>query len=695
MKRLVLLLAAAASLLTPGLVQAQAPANGPLKAEELFARRRLSAEVSPSGRYLALVQRVVNKDRLVIIDLEGRSRTEIFNGPGFDLSYVSEVYWKTDDTLLFLHSGTRISKDANGGFALKEKDGKKIADATGNESRILYVIPRTGGTARRIPLKSPIRPLEGYGMSTSGVGTHRILDPLADDPTHVLAVEGFPLGGNTYSPFPRPLHLQKIDIVTGEATIVETGEDRTRGWVVDRKGKAILRYDIYGRRGGLRVMGRTEGQTAWRELFSIRERDLPVVQDLDILGATDKPGTLFVSAPAKDRTQGDTRELRLYDFVTKTMGEKLFSHPRYDVTGIVQYEDGALAAACYWADTYRCEYLDKTRKAEAEGIDKFFEGQRNIVIASESRDGGVQVLSVSGPDEPGSLYLYSRKGGKVEFLGAQWPKLEPDRLGVMTPWRWTAKDGAELGGYLTTPPPELKAEGLPPLIVMPHGGPEVRDYLEFDRWGQAFASRGYVVFQPNFRGSGGFGAGFAEQGYRQWGLRMQDDVLDGVETLIKQGKVDPNRICIVGASYGGYVALQGGAKRPDLFKCVVSRAGLSDLVRSQKWERETFDTDSPRYAYWLKSVGDPKADEAALKAASPVTYAANYVPPVLLIHGDQDWNVPIEQSEIMEKALKKAGRTVTFTRYENQGHAGWAPSEDIKALDQILVFVDKYIGPKK
>ncbi|HYE45783.1 MAG TPA: S9 family peptidase [Caulobacter sp.] len=674
---------------------AQTPPVGPLAAEELFGARRLSAEVSPSGRYLALVQRVGDKDRLVVIDLEARVRTEVFNSPTFDLSTISSVHWKGDERLVFMHTGRRIMRDKAGQLAVTEKDGQRSGKITAGESRVLYVVPRTGGEPVRIPTKSPIRPLEGYGMSTQGIGTHVVLDPLVDDPDHMLMVEGRPLGGSTFSPFPRPLHLQKVNLTTGEATIVETGEDRTRGWVIDRKGKAILRYDIYGRRGGLRVMGRTEGETAWRELFTIRERDLPIVQDLEILGATDKPGTLFVSAPAKDRSQGDTRELRLYDFVTKTMGERLFAHPRYDIDDVVQYEDGGLAAVCYWAETYRCDYLDKARQAEAEAVDKFFEGERNIVPVSRSRDGAVQILSVSGPDEPGSLYLFNRKAGKVELLGAQWPKLAPDRLGVMTPWRWTTRDGVEIGGYLTAPPPAMKTAGPLPLIVMPHGGPEVRDNFTFDRWGQAFATRGYLVFQPNFRGSGGFGASFAEQGYGQWGLRMQDDVLDGVAELIKQGKVDPNRICIVGASYGGYVALQGGARNPELFKCVVSRAGLSDLVRSQKWERETLDADSPRYRYWLKSVGDPKTDEARLKAASPATYAAGYGPPVLLIHGDQDWTVPIEQSEIMEKALKKAGRPVIFSRYEGQGHGGWAREEEIKALKEMLDFVDKHLGPKR
>jgi dipeptidyl aminopeptidase/acylaminoacyl peptidase len=671
-------------LAVPPASSAQGPAapTGPLTAEELFAPRRLMGELSPSGRYLALVQKVADKDRLVVIDLETRSRSEVWNNPDLDLNSIRKVIWKGDERLLFTEQGIKLKNDKAGDPKVVKREGERMAVASNSVPLRLYSIPRTGGQPIRLPLE------EDLFYQT-------VIDPLAKDDGHVLVLNWIFRERSTSMVGKFTAVLHKVDVVTGKAEVIESGDARSGSWDTDRDGNVVLRYDVFGRRGGWRVMGRPVGAKDWKELFSIREKDVPALAELEVLGSTEKPGTIYVAVTPKDRSGGDTRELRLYDYVTRTMGEKLWSHPKYDLDSIEQFEDGTLAAACYWAEAYRCDYFDKTLQAEYQAVDRFFDGDRSVRMVSQSRDGKVQLLSVSGPEEPGSLYLFNRKTGKIDLLGAQWPKLAPDRLGVMKPWRWTARDGVEIGGYLTAPPPAMNTSGALPLIVMPHGGPEQRDNLAFDQWGQAFATRGYLVFQPNFRGSGGFGASYAEAGYRQWGQRMQDDVLDGVETLIKSGKVNPNRICIVGASYGGYVALQGGARRPDLFKCVISRAGVADLVKMQKWEADTFETDSPRYKYWLKSIGDYRADQAMLNTASPVTYAADFKPPVLLLHGENDWTVPIEQSRLMEKALKGAGKQVRLVEYTGQGHSGWAPNMEVSSLKDMLAFIDQHIGSKK
>lgn len=662
---------------------AQAPAStGPLTPEELFAPRRLSGELSPSGRYLALVQKVADKDRLVVIDLEKRNRVELWNNPDFDIATISRVWWKSDERLLFVESGLKLKIAKSGDPKVVKREGERKAVLSNFAQPRLYSILRTGGTPILLP--------EDKDLHYRGV-----IDALPKDEDHVLVLNWSFRERRNSMVGKFTAVLNRVDVGTGKFETIETGSDRTATWDTDREGNVVLRYDIYGRRGGWRVMGRAAGASQWNELFAIREKDVPALAELEILGSTDKPGTLYVAVTPKDRTDGDTRELRLYDYVTRTMGEKIWAHPKYDLAAIEQFEDGTLAAACYWAEAYRCNYFDKGLQAEYQAVTKFFDDNRSVRMVSQSRDGKSQLLSVSGPEEPGSLYLFNRTAGRIDLLGAQWPNLAPDRLGVMAPWRWTAGDGTEISGYLTSPPPSMGKSGPLPLIVMPHGGPELRDNLDFDRWGQAFATRGYLVFQPNFRGSGGFGATYAEAGYRQWGLRMQDDVIDGVEALIAQGKVDPNRICIVGASYGGYVALQGGARRPDLFKCVVSRAGVADLVRMQRWEADNFDTDSPRYQYWLKSIGDYKADVDMLTAASPVTWAADYKPPVLLLHGDEDWTVPVEQSRIMEKALTKAGKSVLLVEYKGQGHSGWPPTKEIEGLNAMMAFVDQYIGEKK
>ena len=200
-----------------------------------------------------------------------------------------------------------------------------------------------------------------------------------------------------------------------------------------------------------------------------------------------------------------------------------------------------------------------------------FPTEASVGMVSWSDDRKRIVVKTLGPSNPGAYYLCDLTSGEVSPIGLVNPSLPAVELGETTVIKYTARDGARIAGYLTLPPGKGK-KGLP-MIMLPHGGPEIRDYLRFDHWVQFLANRGYAVFQPNFRGSGGYGRAFTEQGYRQYGRRMQDDITDGLKALIADGTADSKRVCIVGASYGGYAALAGGAFTPELYKCVVSNRG--------------------------------------------------------------------------------------------------------------------------
>jgi dipeptidyl aminopeptidase/acylaminoacyl peptidase len=233
-----------------------------------------------------------------------------------------------------------------------------------------------------------------------------------------------------------------------------------------------------------------------------------------------------------------------------------------------------------------------------------------------------------------------------------------------------------------------------PLVVIPHGGPEDRDNLDFDVFSQVVATRGYLVLQPNFRGSSGYGRAFAEAGYGQWGGKMQDDITDGVRKLIDSGQADPKRICIFGASYGGYAALTAGALNPDLYKCVVSWAGISDLRRFVGFAAEGPTADRMIVRdYKLRAIGDPIKDKDRLTQSSPVTYAAQYRPPVLLIHGDQDARVPIEQSREMANALKAGGHDVRLVVIKDEDHTGWLREHYEQAFGEVADFIRANIAP--
>jgi dipeptidyl aminopeptidase/acylaminoacyl peptidase len=231
-----------------------------------------------------------------------------------------------------------------------------------------------------------------------------------------------------------------------------------------------------------------------------------------------------------------------------------------------------------------------------------------------------------------------------------------------------------------------------PLIVIPHGGPEAYDAVGFDWLAQYFASRGYLVLQPNFRGSYGFGRAHREAGHGEWGGKMQDDITDGVNLLIKKQWADPNRVCIIGGSYGGYAALAGGAFTPDLYKCVAAIAPVTDLNWMLTLEKRQSGGDSAVYEYWKKLIGDKSKDKAKIEAISPSNAAANFKAPVLLIHGFDDTVVPIGQSIRMENELKKAGKQVTFIKQKSGDH--WLSTSEtrLQTLRELDRFVASTIG---
>jgi dipeptidyl aminopeptidase/acylaminoacyl peptidase len=233
------------------------------------------------------------------------------------------------------------------------------------------------------------------------------------------------------------------------------------------------------------------------------------------------------------------------------------------------------------------------------------------------------------------------------------------------------------------------ASGPRPTIVIPHGGPEARDYYGYDAFAQFLASRGYTVVQPNFRGSYGFGRAFADAGRGQWGRLMQDDVTDVLRHLVATGQTDPQRVCVVGASYGGYAALVGAALTPDLFRCAISIAGPSDLP--EQILRSSQRGSATRH-YWMRSIGDPGANRDALEAISPRHLAAQIRVPVLLIHGEEDDVVEIRQSELMAQAMNRRARLV---RLADEGHIWdeWTRESRLTAFREVETFLREHNPP--
>jgi dipeptidyl aminopeptidase/acylaminoacyl peptidase len=285
----------------------------------------------------------------------------------------------------------------------------------------------------------------------------------------------------------------------------------------------------------------------------------------------------------------------------------------------------------------------------------------------------------------------NRTTHEATLISSTYPGLSQADLGEMKPYPYKARDGLDIPAYLTLPPGK-EAKNLP-AVVMPHGGPDARDAVGFDWWAQFLANRGYAVLQPNFRGSAGYGHKFTEKGLHRWGLEMQDDIPDGVKKMIADGIADPKRICIVGASYGGYATLAGATLTPDLYACAVSWAGVSDLKTILGTEINEAGKKSRLVLFWTSRIGSVYEDTDRLIATSPALQAARAKAPILLMHGEGDTTVRINQSEIMEKALLKAGKTVEFIRFAGgEDHHLTLPATRIRMLKETERFLAKYIG---
>jgi len=328
------------------------------------------------------------------------------------------------------------------------------------------------------------------------------------------------------------------------------------------------------------------------------------------------------------------------------------------------------------------------QQARVVGARKAF--PKNIVrLVSASADFNRMIVLTQGGDDSGTFWLVDIAKKSADPIGEEYPLVKAADVGPVRMVAWHAADGLELHGVLTLPPGS-EPKSLP-LVVLPHGGPEARDYPGFDWWAQAFASRGYAVFQPNFRGSDGYGVEFRNAGLGQWGRKMQTDITDGVADLGRQGIVDPKRACIVGGSYGGYAALAGVTVQQGFYRCAVADAGVSDLGDMLNYSAGRKGVPSAGVRYWRAFMGVTSTWESSqLRPLSPAALADRADAPILLIHGKDDTVVPIAQSETMESALKSAGKPVEFVKMENEDHWLSRGETRVQMLKAAVAFVEKY-----
>ncbi|HTB90276.1 MAG TPA: S9 family peptidase [Steroidobacteraceae bacterium] len=321
-------------------------------------------------------------------------------------------------------------------------------------------------------------------------------------------------------------------------------------------------------------------------------------------------------------------------------------------------------------------FFDNELQAHWNAALRAFPDER-VELESHSDDFSRLVLKVFGPKDGYVYALYDWYSHHASILGRVYEEVTaPAEMKAIS---YPAADGLAIPAFLTLPAGSAKDL---PLIVLPHGGPAAADTLDFDWWSQALAAQGYAVLQPNFRGST-LDSKFMQAGFGEWGRKMQSDLSDGVRYLTRQGVIDPKRVCIVGASYGGYAALAGVTIESGVYRCAVSVAGLSDLRRFRKWTIANQMGWTQRY--WDRFMGTADQNDPALLAISPIEHVAAVTVPVLLIHGRDDTVVPFEQSDVMLSALQRAGKSVTLVTMKHEDH--WLSRSETR-LQMLQATVD-------
>ena len=365
-----------------------------------------------------------------------------------------------------------------------------------------------------------------------------------------------------------------------------------------------------------------------------------------------------------------------YDPETRSFGRTLASDPRLDVGEPIYWSTRAVGVSV----PHQVFFDPASARLQAE-IDKALPETGNQII-SMTRDGSAALVRGTSLDKPAVFYaLTLAPKKKLAFLGSDYPELEKYKLATVRIVTYKARDGQAIEATLTTPPGR---SGPIPFVILPHGGPTAADPRVFDYLAQFIASRGYGVLQPEFRGSTGFGTDFQRAGNAQWGGLMQRDVDDGTQWLIDQHMADRSRICMVGASYGGYAALYAAASRNDLYRCSAAWAPVSDLD-ALVHRLQAFDWEDPN----IPNIGNGTSD---LAAVSPVALAGKMSIPILIGHGEDDFTVPADQSHAMEAALRKAGGRVEAVYYKGENHFMTLESTRRDFFKRLQDFLARNIG---
>jgi dipeptidyl aminopeptidase/acylaminoacyl peptidase len=644
---------------------AQAAVTPPTLASFFDHSSFAGAQLSPNGRYLAARTRGPGgRLALVAIDLGTNTMKVLASYGNAD---IGRVLWLSDERLAFDLTDREAApgeRYLGAGLFAVNRDGSNLRQLA--ERRRDSITGMPGAAARKV--LPPRASMLGDGGAHDSEWMY-VTMPDVDGNGQVTNV-----------------NLLRLNTLTGQ-TVSVMRPGYVHAWMLDHQGKPRL---AIGHEHDLTTLYYLDpANDKWRTLATYQSftRGQDAISPLGF----GPDGTLYVSA----RGGKDTLSLYAFDYQTgKIKPEALVEIKDHDFDGSLVANQTGLLGVRFQSDTLDTAWFSPAMKTMQDKIDKLLPSTVNIVSVAEAPDAPWALVRSYSDTQPAIFMLYNLQTGQLNKVGEARPDIDSRRMAPQQVLHYTARDGLDIPALLTVPAGTPKGAKLP-LVVLVHGGPYVRGSL----WGwnpqsQFLASRGYAVLEPGYRGTTGFGSKHFMAGWKQWGLKMQDDIADGARWAIAQGIADPKRICIAGASYGGYATLMGLVKDPDLYRCGVEWAGVTDLqlLHDGHWSFKSDMSDDYREYGMPELIGDPVKDAAQFAATSPLQQAARITQPLLLAYGGVDRRVPMYHGRKFYDAVTKTNKQVEWIEYQDEAH-GWSlPKNQIDFWGRVEKFLDNNIG---
>ena len=595
--------------------------------EDFFRNsERTNYKISPDGKFVSYLAPWESRLNIFVQELATDKITQVTKQTEKDVFMYD---WKGNNKILFLQ------------------------DTKGDENYKLYSVDRDGNNLKLLTPPEKVRV--------------DIIDELEEVDDYIL------IGMN--SRIPQVFDVYKLNVNTGDTTMIATNPGNILGWVTDHKGNLRIALESDGVNST--ILYRDTPEQEFRKVITtnFRESISPLFFTFD--------NKMFYASSNLGR---DKSAIVKFDPATGKEVEVIYENPDVDVEGLsFSKKRQVLTSASFAKDKAEFVFFDEISEKRYNRLKRDL-SDYEITIPSADKEENMFLVRTYSDRSLGAYYIYNQETDELKKLADVSPWINEKELAPMKPISYTSRDGLTIHGYLTLPL-GVEPKNLP-VVVNVHGGPWARDYWTYNPEVQFLANRGFAVLQVNYRGSTGYGRKFWESSFKQWGKKMQDDVSDGVKWLIEQGIANPEKVGIYGGSYGGYATLAGLAFSPELYACGVDYVGVSNLFTFLKtippyWE--------PMLKMMYEMVGDPESDSVLLREASPVFHADRIVAPLFVAQGKMDPRVNINESDQMVEAMKKRGVEVEYMIKDNEGHGFRNQENRFDFYRAMEKFLTKYL----